>query len=124
MRGKGGMHGEGRACMAKGACMVKGVCMVKGHAWLGCVCGTHAPAHTTRYSRSMCGQYASYWNAFLLTKSNWNFVTTISSCCAPHKQAVDAFSSGVINVYFGYFATNVTGSDAYLYYRIPDKSPF
>ena len=35
---------------------------------------------------------------------------------------MDTFSSGVINIFLKYFATNVIGSDTYKYYRIQDKS--
>ena len=67
----GGVHGEG-GCMAKGgawwrgACMVKGACVAKGgmHGE-GRACVECTPT-STRYSRSMRGRYASYWNAFLL----------------------------------------------------------
>ena len=58
MHGRGvcgrGMCGGGHAW--QGVCVV-GVCMVG---------GVHTPPNTTRYSRSMRGRYASYWNAFLL----------------------------------------------------------
>ena len=41
--------------------------MSGGHAWPGGVHVMHAPGpDTTRYGQSMSGQYASYWNAFLL----------------------------------------------------------
>ena len=65
----GGMHGRG-ACVAggmhgTGACVVRGACMVggmhggeEGHAWCGKYYGI----------QSMSGQYASYWNAFLLSE--------------------------------------------------------
>ena len=70
---KGGMHGEGGHVLQRGgACMAKGgMCGKGGHVWQrgvcvakGGMCGMHAPP--TRYSRSMHGWYASYWNAFLL----------------------------------------------------------
>ena len=93
MQGNGGNAGRG-ACMA-GACMVggmhgrgfvhgRGACVARsmdgrggGHVWegmgaymVGVMCGKghvcHTnPADTTRYGRSMHGQYASYSNAFL-----------------------------------------------------------
>ena len=77
----GGMNARGvcmaRRCAWQGMCMaggmhVRGVCMAGGHVWWGGMCNRvgmhamHAP-HTTRYSRSMRRQYASYWNVFLLT---------------------------------------------------------
>ena len=50
-----------------GACMVRGSCMARGHAWQVGICATHTPPpptqpDTMRYSQSMSGQYASYWN--------------------------------------------------------------
>ena len=47
--------------MAGGTCMAGGVCGGDVHGR-----GHARPPHTTRYSRSMRGRYASYWNAFLL----------------------------------------------------------
>ena len=75
---QGGMCGWG-VSMAKGVCMVRGgvrgkggTCMANGggvrgeggrHAWYA-----HPPLPPSmRYSRSMHGQYASYWNAFLFS---------------------------------------------------------
>ena len=83
----GGMHGQGvwvhgrEVCMAgghvwqggvcgRGACVAGGL-HGRGHVWQGgCMAGgmhaTHVPhPNTTRYSRSMRGRYASYWNEFL-----------------------------------------------------------
>ena len=66
------MHGRWGHAWQVGACMAGG-----GHAWWGCVAGgMHGrwgacmvrgmcATYTTRYSWSMHGQYASYWNAFL-----------------------------------------------------------
>ena len=55
----GGMHGRwvciARGCAWQGACMA-GACMAERHVWQG---GDYE-------IRSMSGQYASYWNAFLL----------------------------------------------------------
>ena len=59
---RGSMHAEGGGMHGWGACMVRGACMVKGG-----VHGMHTHHPSTRYGRSMHGQYASYWNAFLLT---------------------------------------------------------
>ena len=70
----GGMHGRGvgrRGALMMGgyvgACVVgamhgKGACVA---GW--CACHVHPP-DTTRYGRSMRGQYTSYWNAFLFWK--------------------------------------------------------
>ena len=59
MRGEcvaGGVHAKG-----EGACMAGGM-----HGWGACMCVMHTPQpDTMQYSRSMSGQYASYWNAFL-----------------------------------------------------------
>ena len=76
-----------RGCMARGhACL--GACVARGYAWPGavwpgghaCLGGVHGwgvgvaggvhamhtpRPDTTRYSRSMSGRYASYWNTFL-----------------------------------------------------------
>ena len=66
----GDVHGRGHAC--QGGVHGRRVCMEVGHVWWGGMCNRvgmhamHAP-HTTRYSRSMRRQYASYWNVFLLT---------------------------------------------------------
>ena len=63
-----------------GACMVAGVmCMVAGgHAWLwgvcvvvGGVCMVARGCIGYDEIRSMSGRYASYWNAFLLKRSNY-----------------------------------------------------
>ena len=69
----GGMHGRGVMCLV-------GVCVWQGeHAWwrgacmAGGACMPHTPPlHPSRYYeiRSMNGQYASYWNAFLLPPTN------------------------------------------------------
>ena len=71
--GVGSCLAEGRVWW--GACIVggmhgRGVHGRGGHAWCGvCMgaraCHAHSP-DTTRYSRSMRGRYASYWNAFML----------------------------------------------------------
>ena len=54
----GGMHGTG-ACVVRGACMVGGMHGAEeGHAWCGKYYGI----------QSMSGQYAPYWNAFLLSE--------------------------------------------------------
>ena len=76
------VHGGGRAW--QGACMVGGVhgrghawwqgMCGRGHAWQGDMCGrggmhaTHASCQILRdmVIWSMSGQFASYWNAFLL----------------------------------------------------------
>ena len=65
----GGMHAWG-ACMARGV-HGGGACMV------GCVCTTHAPPRpdAMRYSWSMSGWYASYWNAFLLLERTSDILT-------------------------------------------------
>ena len=57
-----GMHGKGGHVWQR-----VGVCMAKagGHVWRKeGACMVCTPP--TRYGRSLCGQYASYWNAFLL----------------------------------------------------------
>ena len=94
MRGEGGMHGKEGYVWQRGACVVKGgawqrgVCVAKGGVWWRGACmvkGRHAwwrwlhgkggrawwrgacvvcTPPSTRYGRSMRGQYASYWNAF------------------------------------------------------------
>ena len=87
------MHGRGcawqgacvvGACMPEGACVAEGGMCGRGHAWQG---GMHGGGHA--WQRGVCGrggmhgmhppdryyeiwsmrrQYASYWNAFLLSK--------------------------------------------------------
>ena len=57
VHGKGGMHGKGHAW--QGVCMTGGMCQ-RGHAWHACPLGRYYKIHL------MSGQYASYWNAFLL----------------------------------------------------------
>ena len=64
----GGMCGRGHAW--QGSCVAGGVCVARGGAWQGVhgrghACHTCLPPDTTRYGRSMCGRFASYWNAFL-----------------------------------------------------------
>ena len=68
MPGMGGMHGRGGVC-GRGVCMAAG-CMaggacgrghVSGCAWWGGACMVVGAPNMW----SMCGQYASYWNAFL-----------------------------------------------------------
>ena len=76
---RGGMHGEGGACMAKGGMHGeggKGAYVAKGCAWQkegvhgerggmhgkGGVHGMHPLS--LRYGQSLRGRYASYWNAF------------------------------------------------------------
>ena len=56
----GGIHGRGDMC-GRGACMAGGV-HGRGHAWQG---GMHGRYYEIR---SMSGQYASSWNAFLYLK--------------------------------------------------------
>ena len=51
-------EGWERAC--PGDIRARGACVPRGHA-----CPPQRP-DTMRYGRSMSGQYASYWNAFLL----------------------------------------------------------
>ena len=77
MQLQGGVHVHGRGVW--GACVTGGV-HVSGHEWWGaCVAGgmhgrghvCHAcPPYTMRYGQSMCGWYASYWNAFLFFKTS------------------------------------------------------
>ena len=67
MCGSGGVHGRGNVW--QGVCMAGGMhggghAWQRGHAWQG-ACIPCMPPNTTRCSRSMCGRYASYWNAFL-----------------------------------------------------------
>ena len=65
---KGGVHGKGGACVAKGggACVVKGgvhfkgAYMARGHAWKGVAGGMRG-----RRDGHCSGWYPSYWNAFL-----------------------------------------------------------
>ena len=72
----GGMHGCRAACMvAGGHAWLQGTCMVVGGCvcgYSGGVCGCGGGMHgcvgvCVGYDeiRSMSGQYASYWNAFL-----------------------------------------------------------
>ena len=77
---QGGMCG--RECVCGRGHAWQGACKGWGHAWQGGMCGQvgmcgrgcvwqgvcmpYTPPDTTRYGRSMGGQYASYWNAFLL----------------------------------------------------------
>ena len=95
----GGMHGRGVYAWQGGHAWQGGVwqgdicgrraCMAGSHVWQGDMCGggmngrglcvagghaCHAHHHppgpsTMRYGRSMHGQYASYWNAFLFEKA-------------------------------------------------------
>ena len=63
----GGMHG------CQGACMVAGghAWLWGGHAWLpGGVHGCWGACIGYDEIRSMSGQYASYWNTFLLPEPN------------------------------------------------------
>ena len=76
---RGHMHGRG-ACRAggamsgrwgmcgKGAYMARGICGDgRGACMAGQVCATQLPPPSRHYGiQSMSGQYASYWNAFLL----------------------------------------------------------
>ena len=82
----GSMCGKGGCAWHRGVCMAKGVCV--GHAWQrGCAwwrgacvakggvhgeggaCvvkgGMHGMHPPTIYGQSLCGRYASYWNAYL-----------------------------------------------------------
>ena len=67
----GGMHDcQGACVVARGHAWLPGGCMaVGGHAWLWGACMV-AGRVCMGYDeiRSMSGQYASYWNAFLLNK--------------------------------------------------------
>ena len=84
VRGEGGVHGKGGHAWQRGACMAKGdvrgkggMCGKRGACMARGVCAMHPP-DTTRYSRSMRGRYASYWNAYLfLDTMTWilNLVT-------------------------------------------------
>ena len=69
MCGKGGVHGKRGACVVKGACMAKGGGMRDEgrHAWRRGACVGYDEI------RSMSGQYASHWNAFLLIMWKINF---------------------------------------------------
>ena len=67
------VHRWGRAWLLWGACVVapggEGACVVAlggvhGYSWGGGVCGIRLDTEI----RSMSGRYASYWNAFLLTR--------------------------------------------------------
>ena len=69
----GGVHAQGSMCGGWGVCVVGGMHV---HGWGACMAGRHVwwgrgMPHmppwpdTMRYSRSMSGQYASYWNVFL-----------------------------------------------------------
>ena len=75
--GEGGHAWQRRACVAKGgwgACVAKWGAWQGGHAWQrGHVCHTQPTPlpTTTRYSRSMRGRYASYWNAYLF-RMRWH----------------------------------------------------
>ena len=86
-----GMHGRGGVCgreyawqggmcgretcmvggMCRGACLARGDMCGRGHVWQGaCMAGgcMAGGMHGRYYEmQSMSGQYASYWNAFLLT---------------------------------------------------------
>ena len=59
---QGGVHGRGCAWQGdmcgRGACMAGGACVPR--------MPPPPPPDTTGYGRSMRGQYALYWNAFLL----------------------------------------------------------
>ena len=76
MCGEGGMRGERGHVWQRGECMAKGgMCGEGRHAWQrggawqrGEVCMVCMPLPSTRYGRSMRRRYASYWNAFLLSK--------------------------------------------------------
>ena len=68
MRGRrGGMHGEGGACIAMG-----GMCGKGG------VCGGGGMRGRYYEIRSMSGRYASYWNAFLLLFNNFLTVEKVT----------------------------------------------
>ena len=74
----GGMHGGG-ACMA-GACVVGG-CMAGGMCGSGACMACMPPRF--QEIQSMSGQYASYWNAFLLTLQRhvWGSGLNNIFCC-------------------------------------------
>ena len=61
----GGMCGEGHAW--QGVCAAGWACMAGGHAWQGTCMACTPPARYYEI-RSMSGRYASYWNAFLLSR--------------------------------------------------------
>ena len=71
---KGGVHGEGGACVAgvctagvcmAGVCAWQGVCMAGGGACVaGRMCGG---GHAWQERWPLQRKYASYWNAFLLS---------------------------------------------------------
>ena len=81
MNGRGGMHGRGGGMRGRGGmhgreCAWPEGVHGRGHAWQGVgMRGRHYEI------RSMSGQYASYWNAFLFI----TFVPKISTC--PSSQA-------------------------------------
>ena len=56
---------EGGGCAWQGVCMAGGMCG-RGHAWQGDVCG--GGGMHGRSNGHCSGQYASYWNAFLLSQ--------------------------------------------------------
>ena len=62
---RGAVHGKGGACVAKGAYVVKGDMCGRGRAWQGGMNG--------RKDGHCSGQYASYWNAFLLQMITLSF---------------------------------------------------
>ena len=66
---QGGMCVCGGACMAGWACMARGACVVEEGSMHGrgvCVCVCGGGGMCGRRDSHCSGQYASYWNAFLL----------------------------------------------------------
>ena len=59
-QGKGGMHGR------EGGCTWQGGMHGRGHAWQGACMAGGGMCGRYYEIRSMSGQYASYWNAYLL----------------------------------------------------------
>ena len=65
----GGMHGGGGYAWWQGACMVVGACVVAGERAcmvVGSMRGGRGACMGYKEIQSMSGQYASYWNEFLL----------------------------------------------------------
>ena len=68
----GGMHGcSGGACVVAPGRGHAWLLWGGGHAWLLLGGGMHGIRRDTEI-RSMSGQYASYWNAFLYSLMNFN----------------------------------------------------
>ena len=93
----GGMHGRGCAWWGGvvGGCAWRGGMHGEGHVWQGAfMAGGPTPPPQYYEMRSMSGQYASYWNAFLLEQEIKIVTTNRIIVC-----------DSICNILFLYFST-------------------